>query len=192
MINIVLHEPEIPYNTGNIGRTCVITGSRLHLIRPYGFFLNDKMIKRAGLDYWSKLDVKEHDNVEAFYSFVLEDCSESLQSHSEEENSEENHSEENHSEKNRPRIFYATTKAKQKYTDVTYHDGDYIMFGRESAGIPEEILVQHPEDCIRIPMLPEERSLNLSNSAAIILYEALRQMDFLNLESQGDLHRLSW
>ena len=192
MINIVLHEPEIPYNTGNIGRTCVITGSRLHLIRPYGFFLNDKMIKRAGLDYWSKLDVKEHDNVEAFYSFVLEDCSESLQSHSEEENSEQNHSEENHSAKTRPRIFYATTKAKQKYTDVTYHDGDYIMFGRESAGIPEEILVQHPEDCIRIPMLPEERSLNLSNSAAIILYEALRQMDFLNLESQGDLHRLSW
>ena len=182
MINIVLHEPEIPYNTGNIGRTCVITGSRLHLIRPYGFFLNDKMIKRAGLDYWSKLDVKEHDNVEAFYSFVFEDNSEAS----------ENQSAEAESEKNRPRIFYATTKAKQKYTDVTYHDGDYIMFGRESAGIPEEILVQHPEDCIRIPMLPEERSLNLSNSAAIILYEALRQLDFLNLESQGDLHRLSW
>ena len=168
MINIVLHEPEIPYNTGNIGRTCVITGSRLHLIRPYGFFLNDKMIKRAGLDYWSKLDVIEHDNVEAFYQFVAEKS------------------------ESRPRIYYATTKAKHRYTDVEFHDGDYIMFGRESAGIPEEILVQHPEDCIRIPMLPEERSLNLSNSAAIILYEALRQLEFLNLESEGNLHHLSW
>ncbi len=179
MINIVLHEPEIPYNTGNIGRTCVITGSRLHLIRPYGFFLNDKMIKRAGLDYWPKLDVKEHDDYEAFLSYVAE--KEKLKEQTE-----------GVSSKSVPRIFYATTKAKHRYTDVTFHDGDYIMFGRESAGIPEEILVQHPEDCIRIPMMPEERSLNLSNSAAIILYEALRQLDFLSLESEGNLHRLSW
>ncbi len=167
MINIVLHEPEIPYNTGNIGRTCVITGTRLHLIRPYGFFLNDKMIKRAGLDYWPKLDLHEHDSTEEFYKFV--------------EKSEGKH-----------RIFYATTKGKHRYTDVEYHDGDYIMFGRESAGIPEEILAEHPEDCIRIPMMPEERSLNLSNSAAIILYEALRQLDFPELETEGELHRLTY
>ncbi len=167
MINIVLHEPEIPYNTGNIGRTCVITGASLHLIRPYGFFLNDKMIKRAGLDYWPKLDLHEHDTTEEFYNYF---------------NSLDEH----------PRLFYATTKGKHRYTDVEYHDGDFIMFGRESAGIPEEILAEHPEDCIRIPMMPEERSLNLSNSAAIILYEALRQLDFPGLETEGELHRLKY
>lgn len=167
MINIVLHEPEIPYNTGNIGRTCVVAGAGLQLIRPYGFRINDKMIKRAGLDYWHKLNVVEHDSVEDFYKYVAE-------------------------QEGKPRIFYATTKGKHKYTDVKYHDGDYIMFGKESAGIPEEILAQHPEDCIRIPMFPEERSLNLSNSAAIILYEALRQLDFPGLEEEGELHRLTY
>ena len=168
MINIVLHEPEIPYNTGNIGRTCVITGSRLHLIRPFGFMINDKMLKRAGLDYWQKLDVTEYDNIEDFYKSVESDGSKS------------------------GRIFYATTKGKKNYSEVEYHDGDYIVFGRESAGIPEEILAVHPDDCIRIPMLPDERSLNLSNSVAIILYEALRQMGFPGLEEEGELHRLKY
>ncbi|MCR5104395.1 MAG: tRNA (cytidine(34)-2'-O)-methyltransferase [Eubacterium sp.] len=177
MLNIVLHEPEIPYNTGNIGRTCVITGTRLHLIRPYGFMINDKMLHRAGLDYWDKLSLVEHDRVSDFYEFVKN----------------ENENEIGDTENIRiPRIFYATTKGKNRYTDVTFHDGDYIMFGKESAGIPEEILAEHPEDCIRIPMIPDERSLNLSNSVAIILYEALRQLDFPNLESEGELHRLKY
>lgn len=177
MLNIVLHEPEIPYNTGNIGRTCVITGTRLHLIRPYGFMINDKMLHRAGLDYWDKLSLVEHDRVSDFYDFVKN----------------ENEKETGDTENIRiPRIFYATTKGKNRYTDVTFHDGDYIMFGKESAGILEEILAEHPEDCIRIPMIPDERSLNLSNSVAIILYEALRQLDFPNLESEGELHRLKY
>lgn len=167
MINIVLHEPEIPSNTGNIGRTCVITGSSLHLIRPLGFMINDKMLKRAGLDYWDRLEVHEHDNAEAFYKYVEGTAG-------------------------KPKIYYATTKARHRYTDVEFHDGDYIMFGRESAGIPEELLVQHPDECIRIPMLPEERSLNLANSVSIVLYEALRQLDFLDLEDTGNLHNLNW
>lgn len=149
------------------------------MIRPLGFVINDKMLKRAGLDYWDRLDVHEHMNVEAFYNYIEETASTTQQS-------------EGVSPARSPRIFYATTKAQQKYTDVEYHDGDYIMFGPESAGIPEEILKQHPEDCIRIPMLPEERSLNLSNSVAIILYEALRQLDFKGLEGEGQLHRLKW
>ena len=180
MINIVLMEPEIPYNTGNIGRTCVITGSRLHLIRPYGFMINDKMLKRAGLDYWHKVDVTEHDSIEAFYEYV---------------DNERNMSEMRKTEDIRtsgsvrsPHIYYATTKGRHRYTDVEYHDGDYIVFGRESAGIPEEILIRHQDDCIRIPMLPKERSLNLSNSVAIVLYEALRQMEFPGLETEGELH----
>ena len=183
MINIVLHEPEIPYNTGNIGRTCVITGTRLHLIRPYGFMLNDKMIKRAGLDYWPKLDLVEHDSVEDFYRYVDKSVKSDENTADIEKYDQEIHT---------PHIYYATTKGKHRYSDVTFHDGDYIMFGAESAGIPEEILAEHPADCIRIPMRPEERSINLSNSAAIILYEALRQLDFPELESEGDLHRLHY
>ena len=167
MINIVLHQPEIPYNTGNIGRTCVITGAALHLIRPYGFMINDKMIKRAGLDYWDRLEKYEHINTDAFYEHVR-------------------------STDPGARIFYATTKGKHRYTDVQYRDNDYIMFGSESSGIPEEILSIHPDDCIRIPMLPDERSLNLSNSVAIVLYEALRQLDFPGLESEGEPHRLTY
>ena len=154
MLNIVLHEPEIPYNTGNIGRTCVITGTRLHLIRPYGFMINDKMLKF----------IEQHSNEK----------------------------EDTDIEARKPRLFYATTKGKHRYTDVEFQDGDYIMFGRESAGIPEEILAEHPDDCIRIPMMPDERSLNLSNSVAIVLYEALRQLDFPGLESEGELHRLHY
>jgi len=163
VLNIVLFEPEMPLNTGNIGRTCVITGCRLHLIEPLGFQLSSKMIKRAGLDYWDRLDVTRYMD----YGDFLD-------------------------RNPGARIFYATTKGKHRYTDVTYRDGDYIMFGKESAGIPEEILVEHPETCIRIPMLPEERSLNLANSVAIVTYEALRQLDFPGLESEGELHRLKW
>lgn len=162
-MNIVLLEPEIPANTGNIGRTCVATGTRLHLIKPLGFSLNEKQLKRAGMDYWSKLDVKIYVNFDDFI------------------------------EKNPgAHIYMATTKSRKTYADVKYEPDCYIMFGKESAGIPEEILVEHKEDCIRIPMLPDIRSLNLSNSAAIILYEALRQNNFNNMELEGNLHRLSW
>lgn len=162
-LNIVLLEPEMPANTGNIGRTCVATGTVLHLIEPLGFHLDDRSIKRAGMDYWQKLDVRRYINYEDFL------------------------------EKNPGAIIYmATTKARKVYTKVAYEDDCYIMFGKESAGIPEEILKQNKERCVRIPMNEEIRSLNLSNSVAIMLYEALRQQGFKNMELAGDLHRLSW
>lgn len=162
-MNIVLLEPEIPANTGNIGRTCVATGTKLHLIKPLGFSLDEKSIRRAGLDYWPKLDVE-----------VYHDYGEFL-------------------EKNRPeRIFMATTKARRTYTDVRYDADDFIMFGKESAGIPEEILVENESTCIRIPMVEDNRSLNLSNSVAVVLYEALRQQGFPSLLQTGELHRLCW
>ena len=163
MLNIVLLEPEMPANTGNIGRTCVATGVRLHLIEPLGFRLNDKMLKRAGLDYWDKLDVTVYDDYNDFLNRNPD-----------------------------AKIYMATTKSKQKYTDVSYEEDAYIMFGKESAGIPEEILLDNRETCVRIPMVKDERSLNLSNSVAIVLYEALRQLDFPNLEEQGQLHRHEW
>ena len=148
MVNIVLHEPEMPANTGNIGRTCVATGSVLHLIEPLGFKINDKMLKRAGLDYWDKLDVRTYVNFEDFLA------------------------------KNPgAKIYMATTKSKQTYTDVEYEDGCYIMFGKESAGIPEEILLEHKETAVRIPMLDHIRSLNLGNSVAIVLYENWNSKD---------------
>ena len=165
MINIVLLEPEIPANTGNIGRTCCATGSRLHLIEPLGFQISDKMLKRAGMDYWDKLDVTVYDCYEDFL------------------------------EKNPQaagNMFMATTKAHQTYTDVSYPEDAYIMFGKESAGIPEEILKANPDTCVRIPMIGETRSLNLSNSVAIVLYEALRQNQFDHMKLQGELHRLRW
>ena len=166
MFNIVLHEPEKPDNTGNIGRTCVITGSALHLIYPIGFRLTRTNIHHAGLDYWDRLKLYKHDNYEAFKSFVRTNRS--------------------------ANVWFATTKAHKCYTDVNYKDGDYIMFGKESAGIPEEILANDEEHCIRIPMIGTERSLNLSNSVAIILYEALRQNNFKYLEERGELHRLRY
>lgn len=163
MINIVLHEPEMPANTGNIGRTCVATGARLHLIEPLGFQINDKMLKRAGMDYWHKLDVRTYVNYEEFL------------------------------EKNPgAKIYMATTKSKQTYTDVQFEDDCYIMFGKESAGIPEEILLDNKDTCIRIPMLDEIRSLNLSNSVAIVLYEVLRQQGFADFQMEGQLHRYEW
>ena len=163
MLNIVLLEPEIPANTGNIGRPCVASGTRLHLIEPMGFRINEKSVKRAGLDYWDKLDVTIYDNYADFL------------------------------EKNPgAKVYMATTKAKHKYTDVSFEEDAYIMFGKESAGIPEEILVEHEETCIRIPMIGDIRSLNLSNSVAIVLYEALRQHDFAHMNAEGHLHRLTW
>lgn len=163
MLNIVLHEPEIPANTGNIGRTCVATGTRLHLIEPLGFRLNEKNLRRAGMDYWDELDVKTYID---FNDFL----------------------EQNEGAK----IYMATTKAPNVYTEVRYEPDCYIMFGKESAGIPEEILVKHKEDSIRIPMIGSIRSLNLSNSAAVILYEALRQNGFDGMNLKGNLHRLEW
>ena len=162
-MHIILHQPEIPANTGNIGRTCVATGTSLHLIEPLGFRLTEKEIKRAGMDYWEKLDVTRYMNFQEFQELHAG-----------------------------VRIFMATTKAKRTYTEVSYGPDDYIMFGKESAGIPEEILVDYEETCIRIPMLPEIRSLNLSNSVAIVLYEALRQQNFSHMQREGELHRLHW
>ena len=169
-MHIVLHQPEIPANTGNIGRTCVATGTSLHLIEPLGFRLNEKNIKRAGMDYWDKLALTRYVNYEEFLA------KNNLPAGSE----------------NGPKIWYATTKARHVYTDVTFGPDDYIMFGKESAGIPEEILVDHEDTCIRIPMLDSIRSLNLSNSVAIVLYEALRQNGFASMQLAGELHRLHW
>jgi tRNA (cytidine/uridine-2'-O-)-methyltransferase len=162
-LNIVLYEPEIPSNTGNIGRTCVATGTKLHLIEPLGFRLDEKSLKRAGMDYWGELDVTTYINWEEFI------------------------------EKNPgAKLYMATTKGRHVYTDVKYEPDCYIVFGKESAGIPEEILKSTPDTCVRIPMIGETRSLNLANSVAVVLYEALRQNNFENMKLEGQLHRLSW
>ena len=179
MLNIVLLEPELPLNTGNIGRTCAAAGTRLHLIEPLGFHLSDKWVKRAGLDYWDKVDVKVYVDLEDFYLKNPE------LSTAPEETAQADAAD-------GPRLWFATTKARRVYTDVRYGPEDYIMFGKESAGIPEEILKQHEEQCVRIPMWGDIRSLNLANSAAIVLYEALRQNDFFGLARTGELHRLKW
>ena len=162
-MNIVLHEPEIPGNTGNIGRTCVATNTALHLIKPLGFEITDKTVKRAGMDYWQHLEL-----------YVYEDFNDFI------------------SKNPNARIYMATTKARKAYTEVEYKEDDFIMFGRESAGIPEEILVKYEETSIRIPMVGETRSLNLSSSAAIVLSEALRQSDFEGMRLKGNLHNLKW
>ncbi len=162
-MNIVLYEPEIPANTGNIGRTCVATGTRLHLIEPLGFRLTEKALQRAGMDYWSKLDVTRYINYADFL------------------------------EKNPgAKLYFASTKGRNVYTDMRYEPDCYIMFGKESAGIPEEILKEHPDTCMRIPMIGETRSLNLANSVAIVLYEALRQDGFAQLKLQGELRKYKW
>lgn len=163
MINIVLLEPEIPANTGNIGRTCVAAGARLHLIEPMGFQINEKQVRRAGLDYWDKLDYSIYDS----FSDFLEQNPEA-------------------------KIYMASTKAKHIYSDVAYEEDCYVMFGKESAGIPEEMLVENEENTIRIPMFSEIRSLNLGNSVAIVLYEALRQHSFQDLNTVGHLHHSLW
>ncbi len=191
LFNIVLHEPEKPDNTGNIGRTCVITGSALHLIYPIGFRLTRTNIHHAGLDYWDRLKLYKHDNYEAFNNFVR--TSRSVNDNvGVSDNVGASIASPRMDELYEPTVWFATTKAHKCYTDVNYKDGDYIMFGKESAGIPEEILANDEEHCIRIPMIGTERSLNLSNSVAIILYEALRQNNFKDLEERGELHRLKY
>lgn len=158
MMNIVLVEPEIPQNTGNIARTCAATGSMLHLIRPLGFNLDDKYMKRAGLDYWFLMKYRVYDSLDDFF------------------------------EKNPgARCFYATTKAPRSYCEAAYQEGDFLFFGRESRGLPEELLAREYERCVRIPMREEARSLNLANSVAIMLYEALRQQGFPGLSDEGHL-----
>lgn len=162
-MNIVLFEPEMPANTGNIGRTCVATDTRLHLIEPLGFKINEKALKRAGLDYWNKLDVTVYSDFQDFL------------------------------DKNPgAKIYMATTKAPKVYTEVSYEPDCFIMFGKESAGIPEEILLENQETCVRIPMWGDIRSLNLSNSVAIVLYEALRQNGFEQMTLQGHLTKYEW
>lgn len=162
-MNIVLHEPEIPANTGNIGRTCVATHTALHLIKPLGFDISDKAVRRAGMDYWKDLELYVYEDFDDFVSKNPD-----------------------------ARIYMATTKAEKVYTEVEYNENDFIMFGKESAGIPEEILVKYEDTSVRIPMIGEIRSLNLSNSVAIMLYEALRQQDFEGMKLKGALHRLKW
>ncbi|WP_313181168.1 tRNA (uridine(34)/cytosine(34)/5-carboxymethylaminomethyluridine(34)-2'-O)-methyltransferase TrmL [Lacrimispora sp.] len=162
-MNIVLLEPEMPANTGNIGRTCVATGTKLHLIEPLGFKLNDKLIKRAGLDYWDKLDVKVYSDYQDFLN-----------------------------RNPGAKIYMATTKGLHVYSDVEYEPDCFLMFGKESAGIPEEVLLENQEQCVRIPMWGDIRSLNLSNSVSIVLYEALRQNGFERMTMTGELHHLQW
>lgn len=163
MLNIVLLEPEIPANTGNIGRTCCATGTRLHLIEPLGFSLSEKALKRAGMDYWQDLDVMVYDDYEDFLR-----------------------------KNSGAKIYFATTKAPNIYSEAHFEPDCYIMFGKESAGIPEKILVENQDTCIRIPMNENIRSLNLSNSVAIVLYEALRQNDFAGMELMGHLRGYDW
>ena len=161
-LNIVLVEPQIPQNTGNIARTCSVTGVRLHIVRPMGFAIDDKKLKRAGLDYWHFLDITYYDGWEEF----AERCP--------------------------GPYFFFSTKARKIHSDALYPDGAFLVFGREDAGLPEELLKAHPDDCVRIPMKSEVRSLNLSNSVAIGVYEALRQWGYPDLETCGSLHRLHW
>lgn len=161
-LNIVLLEPQIPQNTGNISRTCAVTGARLHLIKPLGFEVTDKNLKRAGLDYWDKLDITYYENLEDFF------------------------------DKNDGEYFYFTTKGKNVYTDVSYPDNAYLFFGREDKGLPEELLFENKEKCVRVPMRNTLRSLNLSNTVAIATYEVLRQWDFPDLAKEGSLTKYSW
>lgn len=157
-LNIVLVEPEIPQNTGNIARTCAATGATLHLVEPLGFSIDEKHVKRAGLDYWQYLDLKIYKNLDEFLEINKD-----------------------------KKMYFATTKADKTYCDVSYEDDCFIVFGKETKGLPEELLYERMETAVRIPMINEARSLNLSNSVAIIVYEALRQLDFFNLKNTGKL-----
>ena len=161
-LNIVLVEPEIPQNTGNIARTCAATGARLHLVGPMGFAIDDRKLKRAGLDYWHLLDITYYESLSEFF------------------------------EKNQGDFYFFSTKAQHRHTDVAYPDGCYLLFGKESAGLPEKLLFQHPEQCVRIPMLGGFRSLNLANSVAIGAFEVLRQWDFPELSCSGELRNFDW
>ena len=161
-LNIVLVEPEIPQNTGNIARTCAATGARLHLVRPLGFSISEKAVKRAGLDSWDLLDITVYDNINDFFSRT-----------------------------NGP-YYYFSTKARHIHSDIKYPDGAYLLFGKETAGLPEQLLHDNPDTTVRIPMINEARSLNLSNSVAVAVYETLRQWNYPDLLCKGNLHRLSW
>ncbi len=163
MFHIVLVEPEIPQNPGNIARTCAATGTHLHMIRPLGFEVTDKYLKRAGLDYWNLVDISYYDN----FAQLQEKYPHA-------------------------RFFYFTTKAQHRHSDVAYQDGDFLVFGKETKGLPEALLIQNRETCVRIPMYEKARSLNLSNSVAVALYEALRQLDYPNLSEEGELHEHKW
>lgn len=162
-LNIVLVEPEIPQNTGNIARTCAATGAALHLVRPMGFEPDDKKLKRAGLDYWHLLDITYYDDLNDFL------------------------------EKTKGgKYFFFSTKGTHRHSDIEYPDNCYLVFGKETRGLPEHLLMQYPEQTLRIPMMDEARSLNLSNSAAIAVYEVLRQWDYPDLLNKGELHRHRW
>lgn len=162
-LNIVLVEPQIPPNTGNISRTCAVTGAKLHLVRPIGFEITDKRLKRAGLDYWNKLEITIYDGLEDFF------------------------------EKNPGgKFFYFTTKGRTVHSDVDYPDNCYLVFGREDRGLPEELLKDNPDSCVRIPMRNELRSLNLSNSVSVAVYEVLRQWDYPDLSREGKLTKYQW
>ncbi len=161
-INIVMVEPEIPQNTGNVARTCAATGARLHLVGPMGFTVDDKKLKRAGLDYWQYLDITYYENLDDFFA------------------------------KNSGDFFFFTTKARKTHSDVKYPDKCYLLFGKETKGLPEELLLKHPENCVRIPMQYDIRSLNLSNSVAIAVYETLRQWNYPALQNFGELHNYKW
>lgn len=162
ILNIVMVEPEIPQNTGNVARTCAATGARLHLVGPMGFKIDDKKLKRAGLDYWHLLDITYYESLSDFLS------------------------------KNSGEFFYFTTKARKVYSDVSYPDNCYLLFGKETKGLPEELLLRNPDRCVRLPMIEGARSLNLSNTVAIAAYEALRQWDFPELQNFGQLHNYRW
>ncbi len=161
-LNIVMVEPEIPQNTGNVARTCAATGARLHLVGPMGFKIDDKKLKRAGLDYWEYLDITYYENIDEFF------------------------------EKNQGDFFYFTTKGRHTHSDVSYPDNCYLLFGKETKGLPEELLIKNPDTCVRIPMQYDIRSLNLSNSVAIAVYEVLRQWDYPELQNLGQLHNYKW
>lgn len=163
VLNIVLIEPEIPQNTGNIARTCAATGCRLHLVEPMGFKITDKQVKRAGLDYWDKLDITYYESTDDFF------------------------------DKNKGgNFFYYTTKAENAHSDIEYPDGSFLVFGKETAGLPEDLLKKNHDSCVRIPMRGIIRSLNLSNAVAIGVYEVLRQWNYPELNQVGKLTKLNW
>lgn len=161
-LNIVLVEPQIPQNTGNIARTCAATGARLHLVKPLGFEIDDRRLKRAGLDYWHYLDITYYESISDFF------------------------------QRSDGPFFFFSTKGRRRHSDADYPAGAWLLFGREDAGLPEELLAEHPESCLRIPMMPGLRSLNLSNSVAVAVYEALRQWDYPALQNRGRMTKYQW
>ncbi len=162
ILNIVLVEPEIPSNTGNIVRTCAATGARLHIVKPMGFTPDDKKLKRAGLDYWKYMDITYYENIDDFF------------------------------EKTDGQYYYFTTKGRHTHSDVEYKDNCYLLFGKETKGLPEELLMKNEERCVRLPMMGEIRSLNLSNTVCVAVYEVLRQWDYPELQNFGELHNFKW